>query len=426
MKKNTLLVLLLIFITLNAFAQAPKYALFEHFTNTRCGTCGATNPGFFANISINTNPKLHHISIHPSIPYSNCVFYQANTVPQDERATFYNLPGTPRVAINGANTVNANSVTAASVDNAYCATCSPVALQVIETDNGSGSRTATIKVRSVGVPPSGSFKLYAAIVEKTVNYNAPNTETVHHNVFRQFLTAASGDGLTLALQGNETNVTFNYTVNAAWMPSEVYVLTWLQNETTREVVNSGTKFDALLLPIELANWSGQSEGTGNRLTWKTLSESNTDYFQIERSNDSKNFTSVGNQKAAGESKITRSYSFVDKTANQATPQYYRLKTVDLDGTFALSSVISVNKTEKGKGQIQIFPNPTKDFLSYKMLENDSETTEITLVDLVGRVVLTQKLSNTEGGLSVTHLKPGTYIACLKTADTIDFSKVIIQ
>ncbi len=426
MKKNTLLVLLLIFITLNAFAQAPKYALFEHFTNTRCGTCGATNPGFFANISINTNPKLHHISIHPSIPYSNCVFYQANTVPQDERATFYNLPGTPRVAINGANTVNANSVTAASVDNAYCATCSPVALQVIETDNGSGSRTATIKVRSVGVPPSGSFKLYAAIVEKTVNYNAPNTETVHHNVFRQFLTAASGDGLTLALQGNETNVTFNYTVNAAWMPSEVYVLTWLQNETTREVVNSGTKFDALLLPIELANWSGQSEGTGNRLTWKTLSESNTDYFEIERSDDSKNFISVGNQKAAGESKIARSYSFVDKTANQATPQYYRLKTVDLDGTFALSSVISVNKTEKGKGQIQIFPNPTKDFLSYKMLENDSETTEITLVDLVGRVVLTQKLSNTEGGLSVTHLKPGTYIACLKTADTIDFSKVIIQ
>ena len=426
MKKNTLLVLLLIFITLNAFAQAPKYALFEHFTNTRCGTCGATNPGFFANISINTNPKLHHISIHPSIPYSNCVFYQANTVPQDERATFYNLPGTPRVAINGANTVNANSVTAASVDNAYCATCSPVALQVIETDNGSGSRTATIKVRSVGVPPSGSFKLYAAIVEKTVNYNAPNTETVHHNVFRQFLTAASGDGLTLALQGNETNVTFNYTVNAAWMPSEVYVLTWLQNATTKEVVNSGTKFDALLLPIELANWSGQSEGTGNRLTWKTLSESNTDYFEIERSDDSKNFISVGNQKAAGESKIARSYSFVDKTANQATPQYYRLKTVDLDGTFALSSVISVNKTEKGKGQIQIFPNPTKDFLSYKMLENDSETTEITLVDLVGRVVLTQKLSNTEGGLSVTHLKPGTYIACLKTADTIDFSKVIIQ
>ena len=424
MKKNTLFAFLLIFIEFNAFAQAPKYALFEHFTNTRCGTCGATNPGFFANIAINTNLKLHHLSIHPSIPYSDCVFYQANTAQQDARATFYNLPGTPRVAINGANTVNANSVTASSVDNAYCATCSAVALQVTET--GSSSRTATIKVRSVGVPPSGSFKLYAAIVEKTVNYNAPNTETVHHNVFRQFLTAASGDALTLALQGNETNVTFNYTVNAAWVSSEVYVLTWLQDAATKEVVNSGTKFDALLLPIELANWSGQSEGTNNRLTWKTLSESNTDYFDIERSTDSKNFTSVGNQKAAGQSKITRSYSFVDKTANQATPQYYRLKTVDLDGTFALSSIISVNKTEKGKGQIQIFPNPTKDFLSYKMLENDSETTEITLVDLVGRVVLTQKLSNTEGAFSVAHLTSGTYIAYLKTAETINFRKVVIQ
>ena len=134
--------------------------------------------------------------------------------------------------------------------------------------------------------------------------------------------------MTLALQGNEANVTFNYTVNAAWVSPEVYVLTWLQDAATKEVVNSGTKFDALLLPLELANFSGQSEGTNNRLTWKTLSESNTNYFDIERSNDSKNFTSVGNQKAAGESKIARSYSFVDKTANQATPQYYRLKTVD--------------------------------------------------------------------------------------------------
>ena len=426
MKKNVLVLLLLVLAALNVSAQAPKYVLFEHFTNTRCGVCGGTNPTFYQNIAINTNPKLHHIAIHPSIPYPACVLYQANTAPQDARASFYGLPGTPRVAINGANTVSAGSVTATNVDNAYCATCSPVEVRVTETTNANATRTATIKVRSVGTPPSGSFKLYAAVVEKNLYYNAPNSETVHHNVFRQFLTASSGDAVTLATQGNETTATLNYSVNAAWVASEIYVLAWLQNETTREVVNSGTKFDAAVIPIELGQWSGQSVGADNRLTWTTLTEIKTDYFDIERGDDGKNFASIGHQKAAGDSKSLRSYSFLDKNVAQGTPQYYRLKTVDLDGSTSFSGIISIDKTDKNDTPFQVFPNPAKGILHYKIGENNTKTAELTLIDILGRVVLTQKLGNTEGAFSVGHLASGTYIVRVETAEKQVFSKVNIE
>ena len=426
MKKNGLLLSVLVLAALNAAAQAPKYVLFEHFTNTRCGVCGGTNPTFYQNIAINTNPKLHHIAIHPSIPYPACVLYQANTAPQDARASFYGLPGTPRVAINGANTVSAGSVTAANVDNAYCATCSPVEVRVTETTNANTTRTATIRVRSVGAPPSGSFKLYAAVVEKNLYYNAPNSETVHHNVFRQFLTASSGDALALATQGNETTVTLNYGVNGNWVASEIYVLAWLQNETTREVLNSGTKFDAAVIPIELGQWSGQSVGADNRLTWTTLTELKTDYFDIERGDDGKNFASIGHQKAAGDSKNALSYSFLDKNVVQGTPQYYRLKTVDLDGSISFSGVISIDKTDKNDTQLQVFPNPAKGVLRYKIGENNTKTAELTLIDILGRVVLTQKLGDTEGSFSVGHLASGTYIARVRTAEQQTFSKVIIE
>lgn len=426
MKKNVFFILLLFVATLKVVAQVPKYVLFEHFTNTRCGTCGATNPTFYQNIAINSNPKLHHLAIHPSIPYSACFFYQANAVPQDARASFYGLPGTPRVAINGANPVSAGSITAANIDNVYCATCSPVELRITETDNGNSSRTANIRVRSVGVPPSSSFKLYAAIVEKTVNYNAPNNETVHHNVFRQFLTANSGDAVTLATQGNETTVAFNYTVNAAWVASQTYVLTWLQDETTREVLNSGTKFDAAVIPIELGAWSGQPVGADNRLTWTTLTELKTDYFDIERGDDGKNFASIGRQKAAGDSKSKQNYSFFDKNVGQGTPQYYRLKTVDLDGSTSFSSVISIDRTDKNTASFQVFPNPSKGVFYYKMRENASKTAELTLVDILGRIVLTQKLIHTEGSISALHLAAGTYVARLQTADNQSFSKIIIE
>lgn len=426
MKKKFLLLMLTVSITLKVSAQVPKYVLFEHFTNTNCSVCGATNPSFYQNININANPKLHHIAIHSSIPYMSCVFYQANKVPQDARATFYGLSSTPRVAINGANTIGAGSVTSTNIDNAYCSTCSPVELRVTETNNGGSSRTANIRVRSVGSPPSGSFKLYAAVVEKTINYNAPNGETVHYNVFRQFLTASSGDALSLATQGNETVVNLNYTIHASWAASEIYVLTWLQNDATREVVNSGTKFDAVTIPIELSQWSGKTVGTENQLTWTTLTETNTDYFDIERGDDGKDFASIGRQKAAGNSKTVHQYTFIDKNILDDTPQYYRLKTVDLDGSMSFSSVISLTKTNKKNTQFTVFPNPTSGVLNYKIEQNNTESSELTLLNMFGRVVLTKKLNNTEGGISIRHLAQGTYIVRLKTGENQTYDKIIVE
>ena len=164
MKRILTLSIYMILFTSITIAQVPKFVLFEHFTNTNCGVCGGTNPTFYQNISINSNTKLHHISLHSSIPYSSCVFYQANRVPQDARATFYGLPGTPRVSINGRSTVNASGITATTVDNAYCASCSPIKIKVIETDNG-GNRSATVQVKSIGTPPTGTYRLMVAVAD---------------------------------------------------------------------------------------------------------------------------------------------------------------------------------------------------------------------------------------------------------------------
>ena len=426
MKAKLLRLLLVFFVTLNASAQVPKYVLFEHFTNTNCGVCGATNPGFYQNININTNTKLHHLSIHSSIPYSSCIFYQANRVPQDERAVFYGLSGTPRVSINGANTVNAGSISTAHIDNAYCANCSPIELRVTEVNNSVNNRTANIRVRSVGIPPTGNFKLYVAVAEKTVNYNAPNGENVHHNIFRQFLTSSSGDALVLAAKGSETALNLNYTLNPNWTASEIYVVSWLQNEATREVVNSGTKFDALVIPIELSQWSGKAVGADNQLTWTTLTETNTDFFEIERSLDGKNFISIGRQKAAGDSKVVQEYTFWDKNNLKATPQYYRLKTVDLDGQVSFSNTITIAKRDEKNGQFTLFPNPVTNILKYKFNQVQTEASEFTLFDILGHIVLNEKLNDTEGVISISHLPKGTYFVRLKTTGELLYEKIILE
>jgi hypothetical protein len=383
------------------WAQAPKYVLFEHFTNTRCGVCGGTNPTFYQNVSINTNTKLHHISMHSSIPYSACVFYQANPTPQDERANYFNIPGTPRVVVNGTTALGAGNVTASMIDNAYCATCSPVAIKVSE--SGSNSRQALIEIKTLGTRPSGNFRLLAAVVEKTVNYNAPNSETVHHNVFRQFLTPTAGAPITLPTQGGNASLTvYNYMINSAWLANEVYVVAWLYDETTKSVLNSATKFDPIVVPLELTAWRGVVQDTKNHLEWATASEINADCFDIQRSTDSKNFEIIGRVKAAGNSASPLTYIFDDEKAIQNL-HYYRLKMLDLDGSFTVSSVITLAGKNKN-GRLTLFPSLTNQIL-HLTYETKNTSSEWRIIDALGKVVkrslASVKAQNTEGAFSET-------------------------
>jgi hypothetical protein len=399
MKKSILLLVFTLFSSLLAMAQAPKYALLEHFTNTRCGVCGGTNPSFYQSININSNPKLHHLSIHSSIPYSACVFYQANTQPQDARASFYSVPGTPRVSINGASTTGAGGISAATIDNNFCTDCSPIQVIVSEINNGF-NRSLNVKVKSIGAPPSGNHRLLVALAEKTINYNAPNGESVHHNVFRQFLTTTAGDALSFAPQGGETNVNFVYNTNSNWVASEIYALAWVFNESTKEVVNSGTRFDSQIIPIELASWKGEVSNNKNHLEWTTLTERNTDFFDIERSQDGKLFEFVGRVKAANNSAKLLHYTFDD---DKSLPNiaYYRLKTVDLDGQTQISNTLTLTRKGQSLKNLILYPTITTEKLHVGYFSDNGITkNEWRIINTFGKVVQqfskSQNSQNTDG------------------------------
>jgi Outer membrane protein Omp28/Secretion system C-terminal sorting domain len=242
MKKTFTLGICLLAIPLSIFAQSVKrYVLMEHFTNTYCSICAASNPGFYTTIKIETNTDIHHLAIHPDIPYLQCPLYQANTTEQVKRKTFYGIQGTPRVSINGAANASVGSVTTASLA-AEVAKTSPLSVKVKEISGTSG-RTATITVKPVGDVPAAEYRLFVAIVEKKLNFAANNGESVHYDVFRKFLTSADGDAYTIPTKGVEASLNFNYTPMSPWVADQVYVLAFIQNMTTKEILNSGTKFD---------------------------------------------------------------------------------------------------------------------------------------------------------------------------------------
>lgn len=240
-----------------AQAQVKKYVMIEHFTNSRCGICASRNPAFF-NLIDDYPSDVHHISVHPPVPYNNCVFYLTNTADNNTMANVYGISGTPRVALNGTLINAGNPLLPTATLESYLNQTSPLHVKVEESGTGA-NRTASITLRNSGGIPAGDYTLYAAALEKTINQTTPNGESVHHNVLRDLIT----DGIDLApiALGEEISVNLNYTIQNGWNADEMYVLAWVRNnDGSKAILNSGTRFDPVLV-------STQTPAAENAKTW---------------------------------------------------------------------------------------------------------------------------------------------------------------
>ena len=87
---------------------------------------------------------------------------------------------------------------------------------------------------------------------------------------------------------------------------------------------------------------GQNLPIGTMLTWSTAFEENNAMFIIEKSVDGNEFEEIGSIKGAGDSEDVREYNFLDIMSNEAKT-FYRLRQVDVDGTFSFSEVLPINQ-----------------------------------------------------------------------------------
>jgi len=244
-KRFSLIALSFAFLSLGAQSTPKKYVLLEHFTNSRCGICAGKNPAFYS--LIHQYPDdVRHLSIHPSIPYNDCKIYLANPTQNNTRTAVYGINGTPRVALNGMLVPVSSQLLPAATLQAAFGQESPIAIEVQE-GGSSPNKTASVTVRTYGDVPAGPYKLFVAVAESTVNYASPNNETKHYDVFHAMLTNIDGDAITLPAVGASASFNFSYThtMPNGWTSNfdSLYVLAFVQHATTREVLNSGTRFD---------------------------------------------------------------------------------------------------------------------------------------------------------------------------------------
>jgi hypothetical protein len=155
-----------------------------------------------------------------------------------------------------------------------------------------------------------------------------------------------------------------------------------------------------LLPLELSAFHATLAGDSTRLDWTTVFEFNHDYFSIERSVDGVKYTSIGIVSGAGNSSVARHYTFWDKPA--PGNNYYRLREVDTAGEERFSQVVHLYYQPDGEAGAVVFF--ARDQLTVRTAVTEQTPCSFQLYDLLGRLVMEQKITRSE-----THFAHGLHI-----------------
>ncbi|SEJ03001.1 Por secretion system C-terminal sorting domain-containing protein [Dyadobacter koreensis] len=162
------------------------------------------------------------------------------------------------------------------------------------------------------------------------------------------------------------------------------------------------------LPVELTYFSAKMQYCYALLEWRTAAEKDVDHFLVEQSVDGRKYFTAG--KLLPEAKTSNTYkteiSLLDGN------NYFKLKIVDTDGSFAYSHIVSVRNNCAGSATVTLYPNPVGDFVNLKFPAAMPSHLPISIYDLNGKVVLQNPARSQTGEntmrLQVDSLIPGKY------------------
>lgn len=198
-------------------------------------------------------------------------------------------------------------------------------------------------------------------------------------------------------------------------PSGTYTLkVTYPNGTVVTSVNS-------VLPIKLNSFNGKYIDNTNQLNWSTATEINTNIFEVERSLNAKDFVSIGKVKAVGNSTTSQSYYFTDVNVNAAPMYYYRLKTIDNNGSYGYSNVIRILKDNKTT--ISLYPNPSNGIVTIE----GNKIENIVVTNLLGKTVLVKNVGGVNNTtINTGNLAKGLYNVTVSNGTTSSSLKLIVE
>jgi len=223
-----------------------------------------------------------------------------------------------------------------------------------------------------------------SIAYSSNSYGLPPYSTGLQMAESDLSSGASGNAFVQTVNGT-ANQWYVLMVNI-WTGPSTYHITWMDGIPSNQqatFVSSGTGCG--LLPIELLSFTGENVGADNVLKWITASETNNDYFAIERSPDGEHFTELGSIKAAGTSTSETKYYYPDHAPLHGT-NFYRLRQADLDGTYSYSNIIAIENGSSDSFTPFVYPNPSEGVFNISIRATSNTDVTLGVYNAIGQLV----------------------------------------
>ncbi|NEM98054.1 Ig-like domain-containing protein [Pontibacter burrus] len=185
------------------------------------------------------------------------------------------------------------------------------------------------------------------------------------------------------------------------------------------------------LPVELIYFKGVRKDNTVVLTWATASEKENAGFELQVSQDNKNYRQLEFVPSKnGTSSLKQLYEFVDRENGKFGTRYYRLKQLDLDGQFSYYGPVAVAFGE-ASNKAMVYPNPFEREVKLEIDAEKATVMELAVTNLQGRQLMIKNVKVEQGKNTITldlgpDLPAGMYIITTRFNGTFNNFKLLKQ
>jgi hypothetical protein len=348
--------------------------------------------------------------------------------------------------VNGATDLGSDEITTSTLPpSAVLSSTSIVGSAYSSNYTFGGRNIMSVSWSSLGTPPSAlNVRYYSGI-------NPPNATAGKTRLNAYWdLNPTGGSGYTFdlsLLQDSAIMGTVSSFSNIEVARYNLSAPNWISYPTVSNIVQgnftsanlpsslgifTGTDGSNNPLPVQLLSFKANKAGKDVLLTWVTVSEVNANSFIVESSIDNKNWSTLGRVKANGNNKSTSNYKLTDGNAfARNNTVFYRLQTVDNDGSSVYSNIISISNKQSEAQPVTVYPNPFNSDLTIELNSEIDGIANIQMMDITGRSVdvnINKELKKGNNILSINtdDLESGIYFLSMEINGVKQNVKVIKQ
>ncbi len=219
--------------------------------------------------------------------------------------------------------------------------------------------TYLIVIRYDIVPGSNNDKMYMWVDPSLAS--EPATSSADQSLTNNSDGSASGNVTALQLLENNSNF-FGIPTGGTKAKLDAFKVSFATGYSGSPSNSSVAWLDlspaGAPLPVKFGNLKASQQSNGVRLDWSSYSEQNVSYYEIERSSKGQSFFVIGQTEANGNSDSRLDYNWLDASPLDGD-NFYRVKSVDIDGHLTYSSVIKISLGASVNRSIALYPNPVK-------------------------------------------------------------------